>query len=164
MCSLTLSVGWAQRESRDIWFTWRNSLLLFLPVQQHDLILWLQLRRHIFLPMGDSLHGMELKAAGFKVQTQTIRVSADKELDRFRFSVSICHAQMSRWKGSGLRLPWALKSQISSQGSLTPPFLVWNGLKHWLKVACLGTWFVQVTFLIYFTEETIESISMVTLL
>lgn len=44
---------------------------------------WLQPCRHIFLPMGDSLHGMELKAAGFKLQCQTIRVSADKELYRF---------------------------------------------------------------------------------
>lgn len=120
MCSLTLSVGWAQTESRDIWFTWRNSLLLFLPAQQHDLILWLQLRRHIFLPMGDSLHGMELKAAGFKVQTQTIRVSADKELDRFRLSVSICHAQMSRWKGSGDNFKASLSIKIPNLISRQP--------------------------------------------
>lgn len=38
---------------------------------------WLQPRRDIFLPMGDGLHGMELKAAGFKPQHQNIQALTD---------------------------------------------------------------------------------------
>lgn len=116
---------------------------------------WLQPRRHIFLPMGDSLHGMELKAATFKPQRQTVRLSAGEELDRFRLSASVCPAQMSRSKGSGDNWKAFLSITIPNpiSGKHYVAFIVWNGVKLWSKGVRLGTWPIQVT------SQTIDSMS-----
>lgn len=64
--------------------------------------------------MGDGLHGMEQKAAGYKPQHQNIQVLTDKELGTLSWSSAISRAKIGGVKGKvgSLRLLRASKLQI----------------------------------------------------
>lgn len=73
--SLRVSVGQAEMESRDIWFTWRKPQLLFLTVQQHDLILGYSPSGTYFFPRETvHLHGMELNLLAPNCSLMTSRL------------------------------------------------------------------------------------------